>query len=298
MIDIRQLRYFVAVAETLHFGRAAERLHVTQPPLSRQVAALEKALGARLIERNSRKARLTHAGERFLADSQAVLVAFDQACRNAQAANAGDLGELTVGFMMHAAYSSVPVLTRRFVAKFPDVRLHLHETMPSTILDGIIRGELDAGITFNPGRVRGLATMVIQREPMCLVVPASHPLATEEPVSAERLVDEPLIAAPADVAPSLRQAIVDYFARAGHEPVFRLETQLQQTIVSLVAEGLGVALLPRSLQKLGISGVRFCPLVDPPMVEQVLAWRPANLNPVLAHFLAVAETAEGNECRG
>lgn len=292
MIDMRQMRYFVAVAETLHFGRAAERLHVTQPPLSRQIAALEKVLGARLLERHSRKARLTAAGERFLADSKAVLFAFDQACRNARAASAGELGELTVGFMMHAAYSSMPAMTRSFVAECPDVRLHLRETMPSAILDGILRGELDAGITFPPGAMRGLATVVIHHEPMCLAVPVSHPLAVEEPASAERLFDEPLIAAPSDVAPSLRQAIIDYFARAGGEPMIRLETQLQQTIVSLVAEGLGVALLPQSLQKLGMDGVRFRPIIDPPMVEQVLAWRSANLNPVLPRFLAAAGAAE------
>src|SRR5215470_1325213 len=104
MIDIRQLRYFVAVAETLHFGRAAERLHVTQPPLSRQIALLEKELGVRLIERHSRRARLTHAGERFLADGRAALVAFDRACRNARLAQAGELGEISIGFTMHAAY--------------------------------------------------------------------------------------------------------------------------------------------------------------------------------------------------
>ncbi|MDE1147358.1 MAG: LysR family transcriptional regulator [Azospirillaceae bacterium] len=289
MIDIRQLRYFVAVAETLHFSRAAERLHVTQPPLSRQVAALEKELGVQLLERHSRRARLTHAGERFLADAKAVLVAFDQACRNAQLSQQGELGDLRIGFMMHAAYSSVPALTRRFMAAKPNVQLHLREVIPATLLDDILDGTFDAGITFNPGPVRGLVMRVIHREPMCLAVPADHRLAGVAPISAEMLVGEPLIAAPMSVTPTLRRSIADYFARVGATPVIRLETQLQQTIVSLVAEGIGVALVPRSLEKLGMGGVRFRDLADPPMVEHILAWREDNLNPALPHFLAVAE---------
>ncbi len=289
MIDLRQLRYFVAVAETLHFGRAAERLHVTQPPLSRQVAALEKALGVRLIDPPSRGARLTHAGERFLTDSRTVLVAFDQACRNAQAAQAGELGELTVGFMMHAAYGPIPALTRRFTAEHPNVRLHLRETMPALLVAGVLEGIFDAGISFDPGPVRGLATFPIAREPLCLAVPASHILANAaEPIAAARLGGEPLVAAPASVAPSLAEAIAGFFARAGVEPLVRLETQLQQTIVSLVSEGIGVALVPRSLSRLGMTGVSFRALADAPHVAQVLAWRPANLNPTLSAFLAVA----------
>ena len=138
MIDIRQLRYFVAVAETLHFGRAAERLHVTQPPLSRQVAALEQELGVRLIERQSRRAVLTPAGARFLEDARQIIAALDRACRDARAWQSGDLGELTIGFMMHAAYSSVPLLTRRFATAHPDVTLHLRETLPMMLADNVI----------------------------------------------------------------------------------------------------------------------------------------------------------------
>lgn len=289
MVDIRQLRYFVAVAETLHFGRAAERLHVTQPPLSRQLAALEKALGVRLLNRHSRGARLTQAGTRFLTDSKAVLAALDQACRNAQLANAGELGELSIGFMMHAAYSSVPALARRFIAAHPQVHVSLKEAIPGAIVEGVLNGTYDAGVIFRPASVGGLATLTIHREPLCLAVPEGHRLASAAPVSPDMLAGEPLIAAPEAVAPTLRQAIAHFLARAGAAPVLRLETQLQQTIVSLVAEGIGLALVPQSLQRLAVSGVLFCALADPPEVEQVLAWRPANINPALPHLLAAAQ---------
>lgn len=286
MIDIRQLCYFVAVAERRHFGLAAESLHVTQPPLSRQVAALEKELGVRLLDRSSRQVRLTHAGERFLADSKAVIAALDQACRNARLAQSGELGDLTIGFMMHAAYSSVPALTRQFIASHPRVQLHLRETLPSALLDGVRDGKFDAAVTFAPGPLRGIASMVIHHEPLCVAVSTHHPLAQAELVTAQMLADEPLIAAPEHVVPTLRQAIQHYFAQAGLEPRIRLETQLQQTIVSLVAEGIGIALVPQSLQKLQMRGVRFCALADAPVVQHVLAWREANANPALPLFLA------------
>jgi DNA-binding transcriptional LysR family regulator len=284
-MDMRQLRYFIAVAETGHFGRAAERLHVTQPPLSRQVAALEQALGVRLFDRHSRRVRLTHAGERLLIDGRAVLAAFDEACRNAQRAAAGDLGELIVGFMMHAAYGPVPALTRRFIGRHPEVRLSLRETLPAAILDGVADGTLDAGITFAQGAPRGIATHVLFREPLVLALPAGHALANRAEVRAEHLIDQPLIATPADVAPMLHRATFDYLASVGEKPLIRLETQLQQTIVTLVAEGIGLALVPRSLQRLELAGVAWRPLADAPQVEHMLAWRRGNLNPVLPRFL-------------
>lgn len=156
MVEIRQLRYFVTLAETLHFGRAAERLHLTQPPLSRQIAALESTLGVKLLERNTRQVKLTHAGERFLDDARAILLSLEQACENARLADHGELGELKIGFMMHAAFTVLPKLTKRFIAAHPRVKLHLMEVIPGSIPDEILAGRFDAGILFPPGKARGL----------------------------------------------------------------------------------------------------------------------------------------------
>ena len=207
MPDIRQLRYFVTLAETLHFGRAAERLNVTQPPLSRQLAALEHELGVRLLERNSRQVSLTRAGEGFLADTHGVLAALDRACANARLADAGELGQLTIGFMMHAAYGPVPALTRRFLAGFPQVQLHLREVLPALLAGGVLDGSFDAGIGFSPGPVRGLEALPLHREPLCLALPAGHALCADGPATPAMLLDQPLIAAPAEVVPTLRRAI-------------------------------------------------------------------------------------------
>jgi DNA-binding transcriptional LysR family regulator len=250
MIDIRQMRYFVVLAETLHFGRAAERLHLSQPPLSRQLASLEKELGVRLLERHSRHATLTRAGQRFLEDSRAVLASFDQACRNAQLTDRGELGELSIGFMMHAAYTVLPSLTQRYMAAHPHVRVTLREVIPSSLVDKVLDGRFDAGIMFFPGPVRGLETRAIYREKLCLAAHATHQLAGRVRINARDLDGEPLIATPADVAPMLREAIVGYCRSGGFVPTVRLETQLQQTIVSLVGENLGIALVPDSMPKL------------------------------------------------
>ena len=291
MIDLRQMRYFVALAETLHFGRAAERLHISQPPLSRQIAALERELGVRLLARDSRHATLTHAGARFLADCRAVLSAFDQACKNARLADLGEVGELSVGFMMHAAYTVLPALTKRFLSAYPGVHLELREVLPGMLADAVLTGRYDAAILFDEGPIRGLRTSIIHREELCLALHADHPLAGAASVSAARLDGEPLIAIPPEASGMLRNAVIGYCRSGGFEPRIRLEAQMQQTIISLVAEGLGLALVPRSMRRLGVAGVVFRDLEGAPTVEHVIAWRPGNLSPALRPFLVEAGVA-------
>lgn len=288
MIELRHLRYFVALGELQHFTRAAERLHLTQPALSRQIAALEMELGVALIDRHARRAQLTQAGKHFLLDAQAILLSVDQACRDARAVASGEAGELKIGFMMHAAYSSVSALTRQLLKDQPKLRLQLRETMPPLLLAGVREGQFDAGIGFNPGVVHGVSTELLYQEHLCLAVPASHPLVARSLVSREDLVNQPMIMSPADVTPALRQAIITYLAPTGVAPLVRLKTQLQQTIVSLVAENIGIALVPQSLNKLMMPGTVFRPLVDSPTVEQVLFWRSNNSNPALPKLLAAA----------
>lgn len=287
------MRYFVALAETLHFGHAAARMNMSQPPFSRQIAAIEKRLGAKLVERNSRNVALTPAGQHFLADCRAVLDQFDAACRDVQLVAGGMKGELKLGFMMHAAHSVIPALVRLYSKARPDVRLTLEERIPTDIEEMLAEGKLDAAVTFGGGPAPHLRTLLLARDRLCLIVPAGHRLADAETIGPQALAGEKLIAAPATVAPTLRSAIGTYCAGGGVIPHFAFEPRLQHTIIRLVQEGLGVALIPQSLCSDLAEGVVSRVLVDAPEFDVVLCAPRAGRNPAVpALFEAAAGASE------
>ncbi|SMF58762.1 DNA-binding transcriptional regulator, LysR family [Tistlia consotensis] len=281
-MDTRQMRYFVALAETLHFGRAAERMHMTQPPFSRQIANLERELGVRLVDRDSRHVRLTQAGERFLEDSRAVLARFESACRDARLVAEGQKGELRLGFMMHAAHRIVPRIVSSYSRLRPDVRVVLSETTPADIERRLLHGELDAAVTFAGRPFPQLQAVPILTDRLCLIAPPEHPLAARDRISPGDLEGEDLIAAPAAVAAILRAAITRYLEAGGVVPRFRFEPQLQQTILRLVAAGLGVALVPGSICDDGMPDLVSRPLASAPSLEVVLAVPHGSINPAVA----------------
>lgn len=288
MIDIKPLRYFVTLAETRHFGRAATRLNLSQPPLSRQLAALEANLGVRLIERSPRSVTLTAAGERFYIDAKAILAALDQAASNARAAASGDAGKLAIGFTMCAAYSVVPGYARTFGAAFPEVALNLREVVSNDLAAQVLAGHIDAAIMFPSVPDKGLASRIVVSEPLCVALSRTHPKARARRLKIAQLAGEPFVLASEEVAPTLRTAILEHCRSGGFEPDIRFEVQLQQTVLSLVDEGVGIALVPASMRKAQLAGVVFRPLVDAPLIEQVLVWSPANRNPCLERFLELA----------
>ncbi|HZZ04793.1 LysR family transcriptional regulator [Paraburkholderia sp.] len=288
MIDIKPLRYFVTLAEMRHFGRAAARLNLSQPPLSRQLAALEASLGVTLLERSPRSVTLTAAGERFYVDAKAILASVEQAVSNAQAAAHGDAGKLTIGFTMCAAYNVVPGYARVFGVAFPEVALNLREVVSNDLAAQVLAGQIDAAIMFPNVPDKRIATRTILREPLCVALSRSHPRARARRLKIAQLAGEPFVLASEEVAPTLRATILEHCRSGGFEPDIRFEVQLQQTVLSLVDEGVGVALVPASMRKAQLAGVVFRPLVDAPLIEQVLAWSPTNRNPCLARFLELA----------
>lgn len=281
-MDTRQMRYFVALADTLHFGRAAERMNMTQPPFSRQITNIERELGVALVERTSRHVALTPAGQRFLKDSRTVLARFNEACRDARLVAEGQKGELRFGFMMHAAHRTVPRIVAGFSALRPEIRMILAETTPADIERRLLVGELDAAVTFAGRDMPQLDSIPIFTDRLCLVTAPGHPLAARSEIGAEDLGGEALIAAPGSVAATLRRAIDDYVASGGLVPEFRFEPQLQATILSLVAAGLGVALVPESICDAGDPDIVARPLVDAPRLEVVLKIPRGRDNPALA----------------
>ncbi|GAB7128591.1 LysR family transcriptional regulator [Silvimonas sp. JCM 19000] len=287
MLETRQLQYFVALADTLHFGRAAEQLHMTQPPLSRQIAALEQQLGVRLLVRNSRSVALTTAGRRLHAEATQILAALAQAERVTRSTAQGELGEIRVSFTMAAAWNVLPTLLKTWQHGAPGITVTLREVTPDVLADALARGETDLAITFPWRQPSLLHYQSLFKEPLCAVLPAAHTLAQQSTLDVRSLAAEPFITFPREVAPALYDAVFGCCMQHGFAPRIQLETRLQQTIVNLVAEGLGVALVPASMRKMQLAGAVFIPLADSPEVELGLSWSAHNDNPCLPVLLAL-----------
>lgn len=284
-IDLRQLRYFVTLAETLHFGRAATLLHISQPPLSRQVAALEEQLGVSLLKRSTRLVELTAAGRHFHEQAKRIIAGLDAAVRSTQAIERGELGVLRVGFTMAAAWSVLPPVIKRYSDAFPQADVQLSEVLPKELNDALISGNVDVGIAFPWQRPPGLEYLTVHTEPLCAVVPSGHRLALGDEIVVSDLATEPFITFPATTAPALHELVIGCCREHGFEPRIRFETHLQQTIVNLVAEGLGVSLVPQSMSKMQLTGAKFLPVSGTRMVEQGVIWAADNDNPCLARLL-------------
>ncbi len=284
-VDIKQLKYFIAVAEIGNIGRAAKMLHLTQPPLSRQISLLENELEATLFVRHPKGVTLTPAGERFYMDSKRILAAISDAYQNVQDIIKGKAGQLSIGFMMHAAYNIIPQLTKKYLALYPDVSLHLEEVIPTELVKLIQSGKFDAAVMLKTPYDVGLNSLKLKEEKLCLALPTSHALAKMDTISGSDLANESFIATPWSVAPELRNTIKVYANQFGFEPKVILETQLQQTIINMVAEELGVALVPEPLKKVQTPNVTFRDIANAPTVEYVIVWRKDSLNPALEKLI-------------
>jgi DNA-binding transcriptional LysR family regulator len=291
-LELRQLRYFVTVAEELHFGRAAARLHMTQPPLSQAIAALEDILGAPLFLRTRRQVELTPAGAALLPEARRLLEHSAALPELVRRAAAGESGHLALSFVTPADYSVLPPLLRDYSAAFPKVELVLQEATTDVQVDELLHGRIDCGLLIPPlaEKVQALLdyTSVLE-EPLVLCVPGGVLPDDGKPVELHALrsaTELPLIIFPRKSAPSLYDAILRCFHDAGITPTIGQEAIQMQTIVSLVSAGMGLALVPQSVSNLLRPGVEYRALANPtPLVELGLAWRRDNASPVLRGFL-------------
>ena len=289
-LELRQLRYFVAVAEELHFGRAAARLHMTQPPLSQTIQALETLLGASLFERNRRGVSLTPAGLALLPEARRLLEQARQLPPLVRRAASGETGRLALAFVSSADYSVLPPFLRAYRAAYPHVQITLQEATSDWQLEQLLQGRIDAGLLIAPlpDKARlALDYLPVLKEPLMLAAPAGlAALAAPGPVALASLPALPLILFPRAIAPALHDAIVGVFRAAGITPEIGQQAIQMQTIVGLVSAGMGVALVPQSVSNLMRPGVEYRALADPtPLVETGLAWRRDDVHPVLHGFL-------------
>lgn len=288
-MELRHLRYFIAVAEELHFGRAAARLHITQPSLSVQIRDLERAVGAPLLARSGRRVQLTEAGRAFLAGARLAVAQVELAIQDARRAYRGEIGQLTLGFVGSAAYRVLPHLLRTFRATHPDVTLRLSAMTTKEQLAALSERRIDLGLLRLPVEDAGLAWHVVASEPLMAVLPAHHLLATLAQIPLGALASEPFILYPRADSPAIRDTIIALCHKAGFSPNIIQETGEMQTIVGLVAGGIGNALVIAPEGYRGTGDVVFKALAgdDIPTWDMALTWRSdSEWPPVIRSFLA------------
>ncbi|SFT98913.1 LysR family transcriptional regulator [Arthrobacter sp. ov118] len=286
MFTFDQLAGFIAVAEELHFGRAAERLNMTQPPLSRQIQKLEKSVGAELLERDNRRVQLTHAGQAFLEEARRLLALAERAPATARRIASGRSGVLRIGFTAASGFSILGPLLEEISAALPDVDIDLQELVTGEQIQALLTGELDLGLARPPFDGEIFDSRLLYREAMVVAVPAGHPLTRlGRDVENEDLRDEPLIMH----SPLQARYFYDLVVRTlpvQHGNVVHTVSQIL-TMVSLVAARRGVAFVPRSATALGIDGVEYLQLGgdrgEP--VELHAIWSRKVENPALGRLL-------------
>jgi DNA-binding transcriptional LysR family regulator len=287
-IELRHLRYFVVLAEELHFGRAAARLGMAQPPLSQQIQRLERLLGSRLFERTSRRVQLTDAGQAFLAEARRALLGVENAVEAARRAGRGETGELRVAFAATVMFVHLPRIIREFRTRFPGVHLDLREMPTGPQLAALKAGDIDIGFVREPRPDPELEIVTVMREPLRIAVNKSHPLAAKATLAVRHLADEPFVLFPEELAPGLYAQVMGLCRAAGFTPRVVEESRELYTSVSLVEAGVGVSILPASVEKLGWRGVRYRPIPSAAAETRIAAaWRRDRARPVLDAFMRV-----------
>lgn len=291
-IELRHLRYFIAVAEELHFGRAAQRLNISQPPLSQQIQILEQEIGARLFARTNRSVRLTAAGQQFLLDARLILQNVAQAADKAARLHRGDEGELRIGFTSSAPFISVvsdALFT--FRQRFPAVHLQMQEINTRQQLAPLIDGRLDLGVMRNTPLPETLDHQLILEEPMYALVHRDHLLAGRQTISVRELANEPFVFFDPQVGTALYTEILTLLHHYQIEPNIAQEVGEAMTIIGLVSTGLGVSILPASFRRVRLADVVWIPLQEADALSQVwLVWsrlreRPAVMSAMMSLLL-------------
>ncbi|HXP90615.1 MAG TPA: LysR substrate-binding domain-containing protein [Fibrobacteria bacterium] len=292
-MELRQLRCFVAVAEELHFGRAATRLNLSQPPLTRTIQQLETELGLVLLERTKRRVELTAAGRAFLERSKRILSLSQEAVVEAKRVSEGLGGTLSVSFVGSAMYILLPAVLREMHKRYPGVEIELHEMATDQQVSALLDYKTQAAL-IRPGIVHPmLRSQVVLRETLAIALPRSHPLANRRSVSLRQIADDPFILFPRQTHGSLGNRILDLCGLQGFTPRIVQEALEMQTALGLVAGGLGVAVVPGGVRDLSWPGIVLVPMPRPaPTIDLSLAHHREEASPLLPRFLEIVlETA-------
>jgi DNA-binding transcriptional LysR family regulator len=288
-MELRQLRYFVIVAEELNVTRAAKLLQMAQPPLSQQMHHLEQELGVTLFHRVRRRIELTEAGQVFLEEARRTLAQAEHARWMAQRAQRSEIGRLVMGFVSEATYDLLPAMLQAYRARFPQVEVVLHEMTTTQQVQALQKGSIHLGLLRPPIAEAGLSLHVIRQEPFVSVLPAHARFAGEERLSLLALAEEPFILFPRAISPGIYDQVIGLCNQAGFSPQIVQEATELHTILGLVAVDIGVSLLPASVRLLRSQGV-FYRVLDQTATQArtALAWRQDSRSSVVAAFLDIA----------
>lgn len=291
-MELRHLRYFAAVAEELHFGRAAQRLHMAQPPLSQQIRKLEQELRTKLFNRTKRKVDLTSAGQLFLERARVILESAERAVSEMQRVSNGELGQLRVGFMSSAMLDIFPPVLRQLARTLPGVEVQLLQRSSQDQLAMLVDGTLDAGFGDLAGsvtetRVNGvvLDVLAVTHERLVVAVPLDHPLARRRTIALRDLADEPWISLPRQPRTGFYDQIVGLCQLAGFSPRILRESEQLPTVLTLVAAGFGVALVPDCLLRVWEGEAAFRPLAEGARTNVTMCWRRDRRTPALSFLV-------------
>jgi DNA-binding transcriptional LysR family regulator len=276
---MRHLRAFLAVADELHFGRAARRLHIVQPAVSTAIRELERELGAVLFDRTRRVVRLSAAGAQFRIGAEAALAALDQGGRAALRAARGEIGQLVILFTPLAAMAGFPAAIASFRRDRPDVEIVIRQRSTQEQLDELRAGRCDLAIAIEPGEVRPFSSATIDAAPLVVAVPARHALTRRRRVRFSDIVGEPMLILPRATEPAVSRAYHGLCAAAGVEPTIAMELEQAESMLAFVAAGVGIALLPGAVAELRPRGVALLPLVPTRPTRFTVMWDPERLTP-------------------
>jgi DNA-binding transcriptional LysR family regulator len=288
-----RLRYFIAVAEELHFGRAAKRLGVTQPSLSRQITLLEKDIGVPLLVRDTRRVALTNAGREYLEHAREVLRCVSNAAESARRAERGESGRLSVAFYYIAGLGILPPVLREFRKRYPKISLDLRELPSRTQIAEVLKGTIDIGIVHEPSTVKAVSVETIQREALVAALPSNHRLADQSTLQLSDLHAERFIMVPRSEGSALHERIIASCHAAGFSPNIVAGAKMFVTVIGLIAAGMGIAILPAVCAQIRHPNVVFRKVAPAIEIQSGVIWngQTAHLNPSTEAFIEVCRTS-------
>ena len=292
-MELRHLRYFMMVATELHFGRAAAKLRIAQPPLSKQIQDLEKELGFDLFTRTKRSVVLTPAGQAFLVEVNQIFHQLDRAIDIGGKTSRGELGQISIGFVGSATYNILPVMLQQFRDRYPHVQIKLYELTTDRQLSWLREGRIDIGLIRPPIIESNFTIQIVFQESVVVVLPTYHQLVVQDSIDLGGLATEPFILFPRELAPGLYDPIIAICQAAGFSPQVVQECVQMQTIVSLVSANMGVSILPESIQEARRQGVVYKPIRSSnvqigKLAKMAIVWRTNDDSPTMNRFLEIA----------